>query len=153
MAEITIGTPVAVCNAFPPLQIHFKYNAAHWIGTRQQLESEGFLPAGLQWPTARGQYTSVDVGRCRFIVQLAHARRQKAGQAPIYTVVHHGLGMEPIRYAILSKAKELQDLICYYTPQWQQLQADWGNARADASFQAFKHTLLGIKKRGRPRKS
>ena len=126
---------------------------ARWVGTRAQLEAEGFVPADQEWPQGV-KPTSWKLGSVSFYIHRVKTQPAEAtGGNELFQVTTHYWDVNYQHRNIAAKAKELAAALMHGGPQWS---AAWNlhyQARIDSSFQAFKRDLLGQKRRGRPTKS
>jgi hypothetical protein len=125
-------------------------NTARWIGTRAQLEAEGFIPEGQAWPEGN-KHTSWKIGDVHFFIHCGKTTRNDAIDADHqYRINSHLWDGKCHDRAIRAKAVELAALVKHGGPEWS---ANWERhfaARQDKAFQEFKRNLLGQKRRGKP---
>ena len=147
------------------LKIHISTRSFGWWeyeGTRAQLEAEGIIPAGTEWPQGKN-ILYWDQGRLRF--RLCRIRPE-GSKGPMATWVNgdcwclrcettddsFGMG-----WRIKQKARELAQAIYDVSPEGRrERDARWARywvAQKDTAFQAFKNALIPqSKKPGRPAK-
>ena len=132
-------------------------------GTRAQLEAEGVIPPGTQWPQGK-QPLFWSQGGLRFWLQRARPEGAK-GPMSVWTSgdwwrlrCDTPNDINCADWRIKQKARELAQAIYDQSPQgrreWSERFNHYWAAHSDAAFQAFKATLLPQRKQpGRPRKA
>ena len=131
------------------LRIRFHDHRAVWLGTRIQLEAEGFLPPKNEaWPSGRN-FLRIELGKAWACVYRADAARDEPTPATLYRVHHYSNGRDYAQRTAARKIKEAATLLSIGGPDWHKAYDLHWKARCDDKFQEFKRTLLGQKKRGR----
>jgi hypothetical protein len=123
-------------------------SCAEWLGTRAQLEAEGFIPPGTAWPQGH-KPTRFETTANLFCLYL-RSTHSAACSEPIYKVYQYShAGPNCLRIRINAKLRELAVLASFGSEKWSADNKRFYQARGDAGFQAFKRALLGQKKPGR----
>ena len=157
--------PAAASTTTPEreLKIHiYKRSFGFWEyeGTRAQLEAEGVIPPGTQWPQGK-QPLFWNHGGLRYWLRRTRPEGVK-GPMSVWTSgdwwflrcdTPHDINCADWR--IKQKARELAQEIHAQTPagrrEWNERFSRYWAAHSDAAFQAFKATLLPQRKKpGRP---
>lgn len=124
-------------------------SSAQWIGTRAQLEAEGFIPQGTKWPQGR-TYTRFDTDNNWFCIQPIKSEKVQAHSVDtLYKILHYSKQPNCINRQIVSKMAEIKELMDVGSATWASALSLHWKARSDDAFQTFKRRLLGEKKRGR----
>ena len=164
-ARATSAHPAAASTTTPEreLKIHiYKRSFGFWEyeGTRAQLEAEGVIPPGTQWPQGK-QPLFWNHGGLRYWLRRTRPEGVK-GPMSVWTSgdwwflrcdTPHDINCADWR--IKQKARELEQEIHAQTPagrrEWNERFSRYWAAHSDAAFQAFKATLLPQRKKpGRP---
>lgn len=128
-------------------------NRARWVGTRTQLEAEGFVPADQEWPQG-AKPTRWELGSVSFYIHRVKKQPIEAtGDNELFQITTHYWSVNYQQRDIATKAKELATALRRGGPEWHAAWKLHHQARIDESFQAFKRDLLGQKRRGRPAKA
>lgn len=134
------------------IRLYPKFGFVEYIGTRRQLEAEGFIPDGTKWPDG---YTDIrwEFGQFEFWMRRARPEGAKGPRRAFFDVDNWYVRVDPKNksysdIAIRNKTRELARLLHYNSPQgiaesnrqWELIEA----ATNDERFQRFKTLLPGL---------
>lgn len=149
------GAAMAYPRTQPELGLHIRINPetchARWVGTRADLEAEGFLPSDLSWPACGSDSARFNAPGCWFSLRLVAGQDRAPESQRLYRLEHYpdsGL-IDRTQRLLTLKIREAQEIAAVGSPQWCAAWDRQNTARLDQPFQSFKRALLGQKKRGR----
>lgn len=130
-----------------------RYQCTTFIGTRLQIESEGLIPKGIEWPRGMARVQWND-GAFRFMLHRSRPDGFKGPRCGWADCDHWSLSRIWTRSPscqeseIRSKTRELRELLYRETPEWKeefnrQLSKIFA-MQEDEKFQAFKNLLLDV---------
>ena len=135
------------------IDINQELSRVRWYGTRTQLESEGVIPIGADWPANTRDWTRFHINHCWFSLHLVAGQDAPPESDRLYRLDHHSNSREDwrLRRATL-KIEEAGEIMSVGSAEWSRRFKLWCAANSDQQFQGFKRVLLGQKRRGRKTK-
>ena len=123
-------------------------------GTRAQLEAEGLIPQGFEWPLATAEFRWEDDDDMKFLLRRARPQGMK-GPRKLWVegdwwrlrrmVANYRPTAEWRAYALIKqKTAELAEVVFHFSPLGQAACQRHIEAQDDQSFQSFKSLILGL---------
>ena len=151
VGESTIGIPDLTSELVVEIRADIDYSK--YYGTRVQLEEEGVIPKGTEWPSGYDD-CRWQSGKFNFRLRRERPPGAKGPRRHFAAVDWFSVKWEPTNpssYAqreIALKTQELKDALYRRTPkgeaEWSALCDRYCETTKDAAFQAFKATIPGL---------